>query len=95
MRLVEDGVVPMVVVVHVDGIFSISRCDQFGRDLIKYIPFTNLVELGLYAGSRFSSDFISGTIMISQQAVAENMVAEFGVTHNKEAPMVVGLQRRN
>ena len=36
MRLVEDGVVPMVVVVHVDGIFSISRksrCDQFGRGL--------------------------------------------------------------
>ena len=34
MRLVKNGVVSMVVVVHVDGIFSIgrkSRCDHFVR----------------------------------------------------------------
>ncbi|CAN0006669.1 unnamed protein product [Pylaiella littoralis] len=33
MRLVENGSVSMVVVVHVDDIFSIgrkSRCDKFG-----------------------------------------------------------------
>ena len=36
MRLVEDGVVSMMVGVHADDIFSIgrkSKCDQFGRDL--------------------------------------------------------------
>ncbi|CAB1102148.1 unnamed protein product [Ectocarpus sp. CCAP 1310/34] len=36
MRLIEDGVVTMVAVIHVDDIFSIgrkSRCDQFGVDL--------------------------------------------------------------
>ena len=29
---------------------------------------------------------------MSQQAVAENIVAKFGVTQNKETPMVVGLK---
>ncbi|CAM9450595.1 unnamed protein product [Pylaiella littoralis] len=93
MRLVEDGAVSMVVVVHVD-IFSIgrkTRCDQFGRDLNKYVPISNLGELRLYAGCRFSRDFSAGTIKISQQTVAENIVAKFGVTGNKETPMVVGL----
>ena len=68
MRLVEDGVVSMVVVVHVDVIFSIGRtkrCDQFSRD--KYVSITNLGELRSYAGCRFSHDFDSGKITISQQ----------------------------
>ena len=95
MRLVEEGVVSMVVVVHVDDIFSIgrkSRYDQFGKDLNQYVPITNLGELRLYAGCRFSRDFNSGTITISQQTVAENMVEKFGVTRTKETPMVVGLR---
>ena len=53
MRLVEDGVVSMVVVLHVDGIFSIGRkrrCDPFGTDINQYVPITNLGELRLYAG---------------------------------------------
>ena len=65
IRLVEDGVVSMGVVVHVDDIFSIgrkSRYDQFGRVLNQYVPITNLRELRLYAGCRFSRDFASGTI---------------------------------
>ena len=69
-----------------------SRCDQFGRDLNQYIPTTNLGELRLYAGCRFSRDLDSGTITISQQTVAENMVEKFGVTRTKETPMVVGLR---
>ena len=94
MCLVEDGVVSMVVVVHVDDIFSIgrkSRCDQFGRDLNQYVPITILGELRLYAG-RFSRDFDSGMITISQQTVAEKIVEKFGVTRSKEKPMVVGLR---
>ena len=94
MRLVEDGVVSMVVVVYVDDIFSIgrnSRCDQFGRDLNQYVPITNLGELRLHVGCRFSRDFDSGTTTISQQTVAENM-ERFGVTRTKETPMVVGLR---
>ena len=70
MRLVEDGVVSMVVIAHVDDIFSIgrkSRCDQLGRDLNQYVPIANLGELRSYAGCRFSRDFDSGTTTISQQ----------------------------
>ena len=50
VRLVEDGVVSMVVVVRVDDIFSIgrkSRCNQFGRDFNQYVSITNLGELRL------------------------------------------------
>ena len=95
MRLVEGGVVSMVVVVHVDYIFSIgqkSRCDQFGRDLTQCVPITNLGELRLYAGCRCSRDFDSGTITISQQTVAENIVEKFGIPRTKKTPMVVGLR---
>ena len=76
MRLVEDGVVSIVVVAHAEDIFSIrwkSRCDQFGRDLNQYETITDLGELRLYAGCRFSRDFDSGTIKISQETVTENI----------------------
>ena len=95
MRLTEHNVVVMVVVVHVDDIFSIglkSRCDKFGVDLNRYAPITNLGELRWYAGCRFSRDAVLGAVNMSQQAVAEKMVAKFGVTQNKETPMVVGLK---
>ena len=95
MRLIEHNVVVMVVVVHVDDIFSIglkSKCDKFGVDLNRYVPITNLGELRWYAGCRFSRDAVLGTVTMSQQAVAEKIVAKFGVTHNKETPMVVGLK---
>ena len=96
MRLVEHSVVVMVVVVHVDDIFSIglkkSRCDKFGVDLNRYVPITNLGELRWYAGCRFSRDAVLGRMTMSQQAVAEMIVAEFGVTQNEETPMIVGLK---
>ena len=82
----------MVVVGHVDDIFSVgrkNRCDQFGRDLNQYVSITNLGELRLYAGCHFSRDFDARTITISHQTVAETIVAKFGVTRNKETPMVV------
>ena len=95
MRLVENGTVSMVVVVHVDDIFSVgrkNRCDHFSRNLNQYVPITNLGELSLYAGYHFPRDFDAGTVTISQQTVAETIVAKFGVTRNKETPMVVGLR---
>ena len=95
MRLIEHSVVVMVVVVHVDDIFSIglkSRGDKFGVDLNRYVPITNLGELRWYAGCRFSRDAVLATVTMSQQAVAEKIVAKFGVTQNKETPMAVGLK---
>ena len=95
MRLIEHSGVVMVVVVHVDDIFSIglkSRCDKFGIDLNRHVPVTNLGELRWYAACRFSRDAVFGTVTMSQQAVAEKIVVKFGVTQNRETPMVVGLK---
>ena len=94
-RLIENGVVTMVVVVHVDDVFSIgsrSRCVQFGADLNRYVPTSDLGPLRWYAGLRFTRDKLLGTITISQQAVAEKIVAKFGVTSNRDTPMMVGLK---
>ena len=69
MRLVEDGGVSVVVVVHVDDIFAIgrkSRCDKFGDDSDAYVPITNLGEIRWYAGCRFKRDRVAGTVKISQ-----------------------------
>ena len=95
MRLVEDGGVSVVVVVHVHEIFAIgrkSRCDKFGHDLDAYVPITNLGELRWYAACRFERDRVAGTVKISQQASAEKIVTKFGVTCGKPTPMVVGLR---
>ena len=95
MRLIEHSVVVMVVVVHVDDIFSIgliSRCDKFGVDLNRYVPITDLGELRWFAGCRFPRDAVLDTVTMSKQAVAEKIVAKFGVTQFKETPMVVGLK---
>ena len=48
MRLIQHSVIVMVVVVHVDDIFSIglnNRGDKFDVDLNRYGPSTNLGEL--------------------------------------------------
>ena len=95
MRLIEHSGVVLVVVVHVDDIFSIglkSRCDKFGVDLNRHVPVTNLGELRWYAACRFSRDAVFSTVTMSQQAVAEKIVVKFGVTQNKETLMVVGLK---
>lgn len=95
MRLMENDVLVMTVVVHVDDIFSIGekkRCIQFGRDLNEYVPTTFLGELRMYAGVRFPRDWDLGTITLSQQAFAENLVKKFGVTRSKDTPMVVGIE---
>ena len=95
MRLVEGGEISVVVVVHVDDIFAIgrkSRCVKFGDDLDAYVPITNLGELRWYAGYRFQRDRVAGTVKISQQASAEEIVAKVGVTCGKPTPMVLGLR---
>ena len=59
MRLIENGVVVIVLLIHVDDIFCLgrkARCDQFARDLNEYAPISILGELTLYAGCRFSGD---------------------------------------
>ena len=69
MRLIEHSMVVVVVVVHVDNIFSVglkSRYDKFSVDLNRYVPITNLGELRWYAGCRFSRDAVLDTVTMSQ-----------------------------
>ena len=52
-RLIEDGCVVLILVVHVDDIFAVGereRCDKFGADLNKSVPVKNLGELRWYSG---------------------------------------------
>ena len=68
-RMVEDSDVTMLVVVHVDDVFSIAtkeRCVKFGADLNRYVPTTDLGELRWYAGLRFERDKLNGTTKSSQ-----------------------------
>ncbi|CAB1097067.1 unnamed protein product [Ectocarpus sp. CCAP 1310/34] len=95
MRLIANGVVTMVAVVHVDDIFSIgtkSRCGQFCRDLNAFVPIKNLGELSLYAGIRLSRDRAGGTSTLSWETFARNLVEKFGATRNKETPVAVGFK---
>ena len=58
MRLIEEGRVPIVVVVHVDDISAMglkSRCGKFCEDLNQFVPINNLGELRWYEGCRFET----------------------------------------
>lgn len=73
LRLIGNGVVATVVVVHVDDIYEVfpigskNTCDRFGYNLNNYVPISNLEELHWYAGCRFTRVRVSGTVTISQQ----------------------------
>ena len=88
VRSVEKGANTMIVVVHVNDIFSIgpkSWCEEFGRGSHEYVPVSHLGELRLYAGIRFSCDFAflrDGYAFLAD--IAENSVAKFGVTRKKD-----------
>ena len=51
-RLIQGGIVVMILVVHVDDIFAVGkeRCDRFGEDLKRMVPVKNLGELKWYSG---------------------------------------------
>ena len=69
MRLVESGTASTVIVVHVDDIFTVwrkARCDKFREDFNRLVPINNLGELRWYAGCRYSRDWGTGTLTISQ-----------------------------
>ena len=69
-----------------------SRGEKLGRDLNEHAFVYSFGERRLQAGIRFTRGLASGTITLFQQAFAENLVAKFGVTRNKETPMAVGVK---
>ena len=88
-RLTEDGRVTIIAVVHVDDIFAVGwkeRCDRLCADLNRAIPVKNLGELKWYGGCRYSRDRERGTLTISQQSFAEELVKKFGVPNDGFLP---------
>ena len=82
-RLVEDGRVAITAVVHVNDIFAVGqkeRCDRLCVDLNRTIPVKELGDLKWYGGRRYSRDRKRGTLTISQQSFAEELVKKFRVT---------------
>lgn len=91
-RLIEDGKIVMMLVVHVDDIFAVGekeRCDKFGRDLNEMVPVKNLGELRWYSGCFYERDFDRGVLKISQQTYAEELAGEYGVEWGKDVPLPV------
>ncbi|CAM9903911.1 unnamed protein product [Pylaiella littoralis] len=94
-RLIEDGCVVLILVVHVDDIFAVGereRCDRFGMDLNKSVPVKNLGELRWYSGCFYERDMESGRLTISQQTYTEELAAEYGVEWGKSVPLSTGMK---
>ena len=94
-RLIENGRVAIAAVVHVDDIFAVGqkeRCDRFCVDLNRTIPVKNLGDLKWYGGCRYSRDRKRGTLTISRQSLAEELVKKFRVTSVQSVPLQVGVK---
>ena len=89
-RLIEDGRVTITAVVHVDDTFAAGqkeRCDRLCVDLNRTIPVKNLGELKWYGECRYSRDPQRGSLTISQQSFAEELVNKVDVTYVKNVPL--------
>ena len=76
-RLIGDGREAITAVAHVDDIFAVvlkERCDRLCVDLNRTIPVKHLGELKWYGGCRNSRDRGRGTLTMSQQSFAEELV---------------------
>ena len=80
---------------HVDDIFAVGRkerCDRLCTDLNRAIPVKNLGQLKWYGGCRYSKNRERGTLTISQQSFAEELVKKFDATSVQNVPLRVGLK---
>ena len=94
-RLIWDGGVATTAVVHVNDIFAIGQKERCGRlcvDLNGTIPVKNLGDLKWYGGCRCSRDRKRGTLSMSQQILAEELVKKFRVTSVQSVPLRVGVK---
>ena len=94
-RLVEEGRVAIIAVVHVDDIFAVelkSRCDVFGDELNRMAPVKNLGELRWYGGCHYTREREMGTLTISQKTFADEIVKTFCVTSTQGVPVRVGVK---
>ena len=94
-RLVEEGRVAIIAVVHVDDIFAVglkSRCDVFRDELNRMVPVKNLSEVRWYGGCHYTREREMGTLTISQKMFADALVKTFCVASTKSVPLRVGVK---
>ena len=94
-RLVEEGRVAIIAVVHVDDIFAVglkSRCDVFRDELNRMVPVNTLGELRWYGGYHYIRKRKMGTLTISQKTFADDLVKTFCVTSMQSIPLRVGVK---
>ena len=93
-RLIENGLVVLTLVVHVDDVFSVGkkeRYEKFCRDLGKMVPVKDLGPLTWYSGCFYERDWESGRLTISQETYALELAAEYGIKWGKSVPLGVGV----
>ena len=94
-RLVEEGRVAIIAVVHVDDIFAVglkSKCDLFRDELNRMVPVKNLGELRWYGGCHYTREREMGTLTISQKTFADELMKKFCVTSTQSVPLRVGVK---
>ena len=94
-RLVEEGRVAIIAVVHVDDIFAVglkSRCDVFRDELNRMVPVKNLGELRWFGGCHYKREREMGTLMIFQKTVADELVKKSCVASTQSVPLRVGVK---
>ena len=82
-RLVEEGRIAIIAVIHVDDIFAVglkSRCDVFRDELNRMVPVKYLGELRWYGGCHYTREREMGTLTISQKTFADESVKNYCVT---------------
>ena len=88
-RLIEDERV------HVDDNFAVGQKKRYDRlwvDLNQTTPVKNLGGTKWYGGCRYSRDHKRGTLAISQQNFAEELVKKFRVTSVQSVPLRAGVK---
>ena len=79
-RLVVEGRVAIIAVVHVYDIFAVglkSRCDVFRNELNCMVPVKNLGELRWYGSFYYAREQEMGTLTIAQKTFADEFVKKF------------------
>ena len=85
----------IIAVVHVDNTFPIglqSRCNRFRAELNHLVPIKNLEELRCFGGCHYSRDRDRGTLTISQETFADELVRIFQLIFEQNVPLRVGVK---
>ena len=94
-RLVEEGRVAIVAVVHVDDVFAVglkSRCDVFRDELNRMVPVRNLGDLRWCGGCHYTREREMGTLTISQKTFADELGKKICVTSTQSVPLRVSVK---